>query len=63
MRVLLGLGALFVAILSFGTCLKCAYESGEEEARRRYIDATRRVSDCRAAGGERGACEARFGVR
>lgn len=43
------------------SCLKCAYESGEEAAKRRYIDATKRIDDCRAAGGERAACESSFG--
>lgn len=53
----------FVASITFAACLKCAYESGEEAARQRYIDAAKRIGDCEAAGGERSACQARFGIR
>jgi hypothetical protein len=61
MKTFLYLLVLFVASLTFVACLQCAYESGEEAAKRRYLDATKKVDDCRAAGGERAACESSFG--
>lgn len=54
---------VFVATLTLSACLMCAYESGEEAAQRRYHDAAKRIGDCEAAGGERSACQARFGIR
>lgn len=63
MKAFLYLLVFFVASLTFVACLQCAYGSGEEAAKRRYHDAFKRVSDCRAAGGDRAACQARFGIR